>query len=440
VSKLEAFPENQIKAARLGRSWPLFDIKQALNSKVPPVDAIRLLADLLECPEKLSLRRKPIVSLAAAIASDGADYVEIEAGGETVTCAAPRVIGAGNHRDLHGTSRTLYCGSLANVRVRGRSQFVERDGDILLDFEGEELVSLDDQLELDGAILSADTEHANVIHRHEGGGMVEIDAAFSLLGPNSFAFGHWMAEYLPRLAVALEWGRMPTVPVLIDAGMPDQHRQALEHLLPLRHPIMEVGAWQCLKVRRLWVAPTYYYAPLHPVMNARYREEKMVPPPQRFARIAKAMRDRFAASIGNDPGGPARIFLSRGARGHRKLLNQPAIEAIARRGGFEALNMATLDFARQFQHVVSATHLTGPEGSAFFTAFFANPGTKLLILNHTHTEMLPSVTALMEACGMEVTVLTGPFRHENPDYPHFGDYEIEEGQFTEFIAGWTAAP
>jgi hypothetical protein len=60
-------------------------------------------------------------------------------------------------------------------------------------------------------------------------------------------------------------------------------------------------------------------------------------------------------------------------------------------------------------------------------------------LNHPYTELMPTVTALMDALGIESTVLTGPFRREHPDYPYHGDYEISEPAFASFLEEWVGS-
>jgi hypothetical protein len=59
------------------------------------------------------------------------------------------------------------------------------------------------------------------------------------------------------------------------------------------------------------------------------------------------------------------------------------------------------------------------------------------MLNHPHTEYLTTVTAMLDAMGMDSSILTGPFRRVDPnDYLHHSDYEIDVGAFSEFLRGW----
>jgi capsular polysaccharide biosynthesis protein len=136
-------------------------------------------------------------------------------------------------------------------------------------------------------------------------------------------------------------------------------------------------------------------------------------------------------------GGTEKIYLARKAGSHRKMINHQAIEAVAARAGFRCVYPEDMDFIEQLRAVRQAKYLVGPEGSAFFLGFFAQPGTKAGILNHPHTEYLTTVTALLEAAEVDCTVLTGPFRRVDPDdYTHHSDYEIDADGFSEFLRDW----
>ena len=228
---------------------------------------------------------------------------------------------------------------------------------------------------------------------------------------------------------------MPSLPVLIDAGMAAQHRQSLELIKPIDMEIIEVQPMQDVYARKLWCAPTLYYAPVLPKMNERFHYDFVAAAPARFAAAMRAMLERMLPDIGS-VSGERRIFLARKPENKRKLVNREAIEGIAQRHGFEVVYLEDLAFIDQIRLVRSARFVAGPEGSAFFVCFFAQPGTRLCILNHPHTALMPTVTALLDALGVASTVVTGPFHREHPDYPYHGDYEISEGRFESFLEGW----
>jgi hypothetical protein len=423
--------QDEIAAARRGRTWPMLFVKQAL-SPLPVDDGFKAFADLMQFPNGTAISRVGLTSARTLAESRAARFQLLDAGGERFTNQPSRIIGDGDQRVLDHVSRSMYVAAFDQATVRGRSQLVELAGEFLLDFEGEEYSRIDDEIELDSAAFRRDGDGLWAISEPRDD-TLQVTECFSLLGPNSFAFGHWIVEYLPRLWTAMQSGLMPRVPVLIDQGMNRQHRQCLEMLLGPAASIIEVAPMQRVQVGRLWFSPTYYYAPIYPQFNERFRYDLVAAPPDRF-------RDLFAGmgkALGTQPivdGSGTRLFLGRRPNRHRKLVNHAAIEQIAVDQGFRLVYLEDFDFDEQLRLIRGADWLVGPEGSAFFVAFFANPGTRVGILNHPHTEFLTEVTALLEAVGVECTVVTGPFRRiEEGGYTHFSDYEIDPDVFGRYL-------
>lgn len=422
-----------LESARLGRTWPMFSVKEAL-APLPPAEAFAAFREALGRPAA-ELSRKLLEGTRSFAEREATVFREIEPAGERFTNQPPRVIGEGDQRVIAHSKRSSYLAAFDHVAIRGRSQLIELPDRLLLDYEGEEFARIDDAIELDGAVFRRDGDSAWVLVEPSAD-TIEVAECFSLLGPNSFAFGHWIVEYLPRLWTAMQAGLAPGVPVLIDQGMNRQHRQALEMLLPAGTSIIEVGAWQRVEVGRLWFAPTYFYAPVYPQFNERFRYDLVAAPPDRFRDIFQGMGHRLAA---NDAPARAdsRLFLARRPARHRKMVNHVEIEQLAADRGYRIVYLEDFDFREQLALVRGADRLVGPEGSAFFMAFFARPGTRVGILNHPHTEFLTEVTALLESVGVDCTVLTGPFhRIEDGGYTHFSDYTIDPESFGRFLHDW----
>jgi capsular polysaccharide biosynthesis protein len=434
----ELFPEDLQARARTGATWWQYVVKRELNQRFAPEEGFPLFRQVMGYPLSAYLRSQPLSSVKDAAEQRAAVFHLIEPAGERFAVKPPPVIGHGNHRTLHGVSRSMYVAALEQVKLRGRSQLIRVGDAVLLDYEGTEFDSIDDDLKWDSAVFHHEGRLALLIEDAANGPPLPIEECFSLLGPNCNAFGHWISEYLPRLAAALLSGILPDVPVLIDTDIARQHRESLSLLLPQDAPIIEISPGQIVEVGKLWYTPTYYYAPVLAKMNDRYSDDLIAAPPDRVARLVTFMKDRFRARIG-DATGPARIFLARRpGLPHRRLVNHPAIEAVAVRKGFSVIHMEDHDFAEQLRLIGNARCVTGPEGSAFFLAFFADRGARIAILNHTHTELLVGVTALLEALEMKTTIITGPFTREEPEFPHHGDYEIDEAEYARFLERWLA--
>src|SRR6266545_6521449 len=287
-------------------------------------------------------------------------------------------------------------------------------------------------LNFDPAIFEGTKEAVSIITPGPQAEVVELEAAFMLIGPHSHDFGHWIWEYLPKYIAATQSGAVPTVPILIDAGMPVSHRRALELLLPEGGAIFPVAAYQPVLVHHLWFAPGQIYLPVCEERNDRLKWDYYAAPPVRFAPIIREMAQRIDRKFGGDERkfDSDRIFLARQAWRRRKLLNHAAIEAIASARRFRIVYPDELDFETQVRLLRSTRYVVGPNGSALYLTFFCRPGTRLCVLSNPYT--LPSQaeqTSLLAGIQIEVTVITGPSVTMDPEYPDFDDFLIDEALF-----------
>lgn len=405
-------------------------VKQILLDKLPMPVAFQRYLGALELPPASEPVARQLLPLRDAVRAHGLHFHEQAGAGEGFEVRPPRVIGVGNHRTLLGQTRSTFIGCLANARIRSRSSAIDFDSMLALDYEPRELDSIDDRLNLDPAIFQVEGGTAWTLPAR--GEAVEIAEAFCLVGTHTWAFGHWMWEYLPRYVSATMATELPCMPVLIDQGMPAQHREALEAFLAPGASIIELAIGSHARVGRLWCAPTPMYMPLFEHMNERFHWDLLAAEPARFARVVYEMNRRLGAT--GDPLARRRFYLARRANRHRKLVNHAQVEALAIRKGFEVVYPEDMDFAAQVRMARDAEWIIGPEGSAMFLAFFARAGTRLCILNHPYTLGLPVLTGLLEAIGIDVTILTGPAASANAELPHFIDYRIDPDEFETFLA------
>lgn len=423
-------PAALLQQARHNHVYQQQFVKQILLEKLSVPAAFDRYTRALDLPHSAALVTKQLTPLRDAVRSHGIHFRELAQAGEVFEVAPPRVLGQGNHRALKGRTRSQFIGCLPDARVRSRSSVIELDEIIALDYEAGELSSIDDRLNLDPAIFQVDG--ATALMLPSSGDDLALGEVFSLVGTHTWAFGHWLWEYLPRYVAATMAADLPAMPVLIDQGMPVQHRQALSALLAPGARIIELPVAGRARASRLWCAPTPMYMPLFEHMNERFRWDMLAADPRRFARIVAEMNRRL---VGEGPApGSRRIYLARRENRHRKLVNHAQVEAIATRHGFEVVYPEDLDFAGQVRMARNADWIIGPEGSAMFLAFFAVAGTRLCILNHPYTLGLPVLTGLLEAIGINVTVMTGPAASSNVELPHFIDYRIDPEGFEAFLA------
>jgi hypothetical protein len=417
--------------------YSLMRFRQALSQRLGVSAGFSLYKHLLPLPDTDHIRHKQLESQRAFACCRAEAFLEIAPGGQRIVIEPPHVIGHGNHRKLEGTARSSYLACLKEARVRGMSSMLEVEEVVLFDYEGAELVNFDTEFEFDSAVFHGTNEAAWVIRPKDEISSIQLAQAFTLLSPRSISFGHWMWESLPKYAAARMASLMPPVPVLIDAAMPQTHRQSLELFFPDTE-VVEIPAHVTARVQRLWCASTQHFASLIEKRNERFRWDYLVAPPERFRAIFNDLVRR-ADSVSRPTNGPERVFLARREFRHRKLVNREAIEVTAKTRGFSVLYPEDLDFVEQFRLMRSVRFLIVPAGSAVFLACFSKPGTKLLVLNNPYTADLPLEAAIYSAVGVHVTVLTGRFVTEHVDWPEWGNYEIDEKVFGGYLDTWLVA-
>jgi capsular polysaccharide biosynthesis protein len=415
-----------------GDLLPLMHFKQALTKKLGVENGFAAYKQALDLPASMHLRLKPIESLREVAKSGYGAFFETAAGGERFVLPPPKVIGEGDCQPLEGTTRSMFVACLIDARIRGRSAFIEIGETAVLDHQGAELAQIDFFFDFDSAVFHASQEAAWIITPQDDANSIELEEAFTLVGPWAHYFGDWMLDQLPTYVAATLSRALPPIPVLIDAGMPPTHRRSLELMLSGNSEIIELPPFKIARVRRLWCAPS------HKINSAfletdRWKWNYTAISPARFEPVVDEIRRRADKAL--PPGdGPEKVFLARKESLHRRLINHTAIEAAAAARGFAIVYPEDLDFLGQVRLVRNARHIVAPDGSALFLGYFARPGTKLCILTHPLIFMMQTETALLS--GVEVTLFTGPYIRKKVKSPEESDYQIDESRFCAFLEDW----
>jgi capsular polysaccharide biosynthesis protein len=263
---------------------------------------------------------------------------------------------------------------------------------------------------------------------------IVLDQAFTLLGPMSPQFGHWMWEYIPKYAAAALAADIDGIPVLVDAHMPTTHRQFLRMLLPSNTEIIEVPISASVRAAQLWCAPRLFFIPVFPRTYDDSRVSYRTAPPERYAAAVREIWRRLDVNR-QTMSGPKRVFLARKADQNHKLRNHAAIENYAERSGFTIVYPQDLDFADQLALMQGACYIIGPAGSAMFLSYLAPPGAKLCILSSENTLRATTFTCLLQELGIDVSILTGPVAKEH-EIPHHVDYSVSAKTFRAFLDKW----
>jgi capsular polysaccharide biosynthesis protein len=386
-------------------------------------------------PEQAEIRRLPLAPLRHVAERLRAAFVET-APGEAFVIPPPVVVGDGAVGPLTAHARSSFVACLVDACVRAGSSVIEAGGYAVLDYEGDELARIDDRIDVDPAIFHASPQEVWIIGGATAAATVEIDEAFSLLGLRSRVFGHWMLEYLPKYFAARLSGALPPVPLLIEAGLPKTHRQALALLLGEEVPIIELPWPGNARLRRLWCAPWLAYIPVFASWE-RFRDTYLLAaPPGRYAPVVREMARR-ADRVDLPATGADRLFLAREPAWH-DVVNQAALIAAAEARGFLTVYPNRLNFAEQVALVRHAQFIVGPAGGAMYLAFFARPGTQLCMFRYCEDvrSAQTDMTGIFAEIGVEATVLTGPLARLDPELPPASDFAIDTAAFCRFLDGW----
>ena len=413
--------------------FELVPFKEMLTGRLSVPDAFKVFRELLNLSADSAVEYLPVKSLYEVASRHASIFRETGPRGIAFTARPPRVIGGGDQLAFECTTRSLYFACLSDATVRGRSAFIEFRGSALLDFQGSELERVDEQFVLDLPVLKGGMDGVWICSSREG--EMELDEAFSLLGPHSPQFGHWVWEYMPKYVAAAMSAQISGVPVLIDAHMPATHREFLRMVVPRETNIIEVPFAATVHVRRLWCAPRLFFIPMYPKTIDPVWLPYRTAPPDRFASVMTETLRRMTPSL-PPKSGPERIFLARKDYQARKLLNYSVITEIAKQAGFTVIYPQDFDFATQIGLVRNARYILGQGGSALLLSFFARSGTKLCILSSVNIFRSTSYTCLLEKLGIDTTILTGPVAQEQGLYSHNTDYTIPERIFAAFLESW----
>ncbi len=422
------------------RHHTIWLFKRALIEQYGIAEAFRIYKEMFELPDSTSLRRGRISSVTEYARERAVEFTEIYPAGEPFTVPFPKIVGVSEARILKGSSRSFYVACLENAEVWAGSTFVRAGGRMMLDYEGGEFASFDDNVDVDPLVFHADGNDAWFVeHDLEP---IEIDEAFSFFGPYQHSIGHWLWQHLPRYVAARESGALPPVPLVLSDRLEAPERGTLDLIVPSDTKRIEVSCGPLelhrpVRIRRLWIAPTLFYEPYFERINPRYPgPAHRCFPSYRFRPVLDAMA-RSAEGVPPAETGP-RVFLARRAEYHRRMVNDVDIEALARERGFSIVYPEDYPFAQQAAFVRDARFVMGPEGSAMYLNFYARPGAKLCVLCHANVSDLQTYAHLLMQIPMDVTVFTGPAvrRQAYLGLDYWQDYEIDRDEFVGFFDRW----
>jgi hypothetical protein len=207
----------------------------------------------------------------------------------------------------------------------------------------------------------------------------------SLLGYSHRAYGHWLIDLLPRLALVPEDEQDFSVLV---PGPPRPFQLRLLELLGIEGGRVVSTAGPNVRVERLLLC--------HPS----HRTTRPVGPHLRWV----VERLRAAAGAGSEPA-PLRLNVSRENR-TRRVVNEAELAEILAAHGFETIRPEELDLVEQIRAFASADAIAGTHGSGLLNCVFAPPGARLFEFFHPGY-FFPSTLGPATLLGLEHWYLFG---------------------------------
>jgi capsular polysaccharide biosynthesis protein len=413
--------------------YALSPVKEALVATLGSEPAAVAFAQMAGLDLGWELMRMPIASLKEFAEERRHEYEEIIPGRTVRIPPAPSLddgVGAG---DDVSTRAVISC-VLPDCVVSSKSNFLLTDGVALLDYQHDELHKVPIDLSVDPIVFEPQPDAARFLIAANALRGEPMPTALSLVGVNSYNFGHLLIEFLPKLFALLGRREFGSVPILVDEQMPRQHREALELFAEDGQPVVVLRRGDAVKVTELWACSMITNISLAP----RAGSDDVVPllalDGEGFASLIDKIGPNVAAI---EPAEHKRIYLTRKESQLRRLLNPREVEAWFAERGFELFDLEELSFTEQLALARGAEVIAGPDGSSMQISFFAGPGTSIGILNNPYLEDHRFYALACEHLGQRLLILTGEVAREDPAYRKFSDYRIDVAALPAFLDALT---
>lgn len=453
-------PEGQSDVTRLADGvrtadstdlWQEFQLKSHLCAQFSPEEGQRQYIELLSAQGRMSMVELPIVGLYDRLRHKAQDLVILDAPTMQTTLSVARVVGPGTALDLTRVPRVVAGGWLEDAQVFSKSATVLHEGTLLVDRQGEEADLVPQELGADAVLFGSGgaPQTAVLIKDIHPDRQLSLPAAWSLMGPNTGAFGHWSFETLAAFLTWCDRSELEGVPLLVDADIPEQHAESILLLSGGRFPIIPVASGTRVSVTRLFAATSWYYTP-HLMVGDPLRRPEGTTDFNVFgahaAQLAAVFRQAGAwldtCCTGAEHERAERLYLVRRPEHYRKLVNDDEISALLAARGFECLLPEAQDFRDQIHAIRSARQIVCQAGSLSHLAFFARPGTQMCLLHHPGIRTLAMVSALLQEIGIDLTLAVGSFDDNLPKGQGFVDranYVVPADRVAYVLDGWDTA-
>jgi len=266
----------------------------------------------------------------------------------------------------------------------------------------------------------------------------DIDAGLMLFGFQSRQYGHWLLEFVPRMLCFNDPACPSGLPLCVDDGMPETHRQIIALMDTRDRPIVTLPP-VATRFRELGLAPVPAFFPFDtrpglPIYDAIWPQD-----------ILAAVRDRILQRLGADGVDlrrtGRRILLSRRGFTQRQLVNEAEIVATLQPHGFEVVQPETLTFAEQVQMYHAADIIVGSASSALINCIFCRPGARVVALAHESPEFyFRGFTSFVESSGAHLLFVRGTTLQAEGVHPMHANYRVAPATMRRALEAVTEAP
>jgi dTDP-4-amino-4,6-dideoxygalactose transaminase/capsular polysaccharide biosynthesis protein len=323
-----------------------------------------------------------------------------------------------------------YVATLPGATIFAKSGLILMpDGAVLNDTATDERFGLYLDLPHDKTVLQRDGDR--ILLNVGSHSIEEIAGGVMLSGWASEHFGHWVPEYLCRLACLERHPRFAELPIIVDSDMPVQHLQYLS--LIVTNPILQIPAGGGLRCGELIVASPTTFFPVHLTRDQQVPPENVGGVSVEGARLVqkRVLEKMPLPSVRN-----RKLYLSRRRRTWRRLLNEDEISSVLAERGFEVLYPEEMTFEDQVRMYQSASIVVAPNGSSLLNAMFASRDLVLIALSQRGLFNWGTFYGLMRELGHDLTFLCAA---DETGEKH-ADYRIEVSSLLSAIGSLLGEP
>lgn len=292
---------------------------------------------------------------------------------ESYARSAPRMMNAGifDPSDLKHL-QSLFQQDRPNLRgmrlFEIQDAVILRDGEVVLDGRYMITESVRHSRPSGPAIAAALERTANALEKQLTAGAEEAHAFGLLLNQwSSRNYGHFLIEILPKVGLAKANCDLAQAALLVNGSIKGATAEFYrESLLRLRlsQPLTPIRAR--MRVDKLIFATTAGTHGINKSPHAVWQARELFLPAEPAPRRVGAVR---------------RLWIQRGDRYKRRLVNQDELIALATQFGFEPITPESMTVAEQAALFSEASACIGPIGAGFTNIIFCKPGTAVVTLS-----------------------------------------------------------